>query len=114
MGRRAFDGILFDTNLQFKIIDGTRPECTHAPEFYVRLANSCMDYNSDKWPTAMMIVNIVGYWFGKINRVCSKIQNQIFEADKIKPELVKLKHLIYYYSSKLINKTQIIVNCKIW
>ncbi|RIB15349.1 hypothetical protein C2G38_2192582 [Gigaspora rosea] len=103
MGRRTFDGIPFDTNLQFKIIDGTRPECTHAPEFYVRLANSCMDHDPDKRPTAMMIANIVGYWFGEMNRVDSEIQNQIFEADKIKPEPVKPKYLIYYYSSKLIN-----------
>ncbi|RIB13351.1 hypothetical protein C2G38_2198092 [Gigaspora rosea] len=61
MGRRAFDGIPFDTNLQFKIIDGTRPECTHAPEFYIRLAKSCMDHDSDKRPTAMMIANIQQY-----------------------------------------------------
>ncbi|RIB22886.1 hypothetical protein C2G38_2172765 [Gigaspora rosea] len=49
-GRRASDG-----NLQFKIIDRKRAECNHAPEFYVRLANNCMDNDPDKRQTATIL-----------------------------------------------------------
>ncbi|KAF0499721.1 calmodulin-dependent protein kinase [Gigaspora margarita] len=86
VGRRAFDGIPFDINLQFKIINGTRPECTRAPEFYVRLSSSCMDNDPNKRPTSAIIVNEVARWLDEMNQDDNDIKNRILEADKIKPE----------------------------
>ncbi|CAG8820663.1 3976_t:CDS:2, partial [Gigaspora margarita] len=79
-----FDGIPFDTNLQFKIINGKKPECTHAPEFYIN----------------------------ETNRDDDDIKNQILEAYKIKPEPVVPKNPKDYYSNKLINKNPIISKLK--
>ncbi|KAF0541983.1 kinase-like domain-containing protein [Gigaspora margarita] len=108
----AFDGIPFDTNLQFKIINGKKPECTHDPEFYVILVNSCMDNDPDKRLTDAIIVNKVGHWLDETNRDDDDIKNQILEAYKIKPEPVEPKNPKYYYSNKLINTNPIVSKLK--
>ncbi|RIB10897.1 kinase-like domain-containing protein [Gigaspora rosea] len=105
-GQRPFDGQEFDHRLAIKVCKGLRPEfAPGTPDCYIELANQCMDFDSQKRPSASNIWNILEEWNESIESLDSinEIKKQFLEADKAIKSLPISKHPYEMYSTKIIN-----------
>ncbi|RIB24094.1 kinase-like domain-containing protein, partial [Gigaspora rosea] len=105
-GQRPFDGQEFDHKLAIKVCKGLRPEfAPGTPVCYIELANQCMDFDSQKRPSASKIWNILEEWNESIESLDSinEIKTQFLEADKAIKSLPISKHPDEMYFTKIIS-----------
>ncbi|RIB20867.1 kinase-like domain-containing protein [Gigaspora rosea] len=87
-GKRPFDGYDDSNDLATKICFGLRPGFADGtPDCYVKLAEQCLDSDSQKRPTAYSIYNEINYWL-------DKIKGSDYENEAI-------KHKINYWFDKM-------------
>ncbi|RIB01798.1 kinase-like domain-containing protein [Gigaspora rosea] len=114
-GQRHCDGLQFDNNLTFKIIDGLRPEfAPGTPVCYVKLAEKCMDQDLQKRPTANEIsLKLFRLWgllyYSDMSDNKLHIKEKFLDADKKIKELPNIirKHPDSMYTSKPINTKEL-------
>ncbi|RIB14894.1 kinase-like domain-containing protein [Gigaspora rosea] len=110
-GVPPFDGYLFDNDLAIKICCGLRPKLAlGTPDCYIKLAESCMDSDPQKRPTATMLFDEFSKWYGfisesgKLNEK-SEISNKFWEADYIIQQLpiTTQQNLDSVYTSQFVD-----------
>ncbi|CAG8684530.1 1432_t:CDS:1 [Cetraspora pellucida] len=109
-GKKAFDGVPFNTTLFLKICNkNERPELGEGtPECYVQLAKRCMDSDPNERPTTTIISSRIVYWLDEIEQKNdNEIKKQFLEADNIVPKVETSIHPSYMYTRKLINTKRI-------
>ncbi|RIB26165.1 hypothetical protein C2G38_2030471 [Gigaspora rosea] len=100
-GKPPFENISHQTdNFQLNIINGLRPRFAFGmPDFYIKLAERCMDNDPMKRPTAKEVYVQFQEWEiilnkeqEKLNKDQIKIKNKFLEADRIIPTLSTISH----------------------
>ncbi|RIB22931.1 kinase-like domain-containing protein [Gigaspora rosea] len=127
-GIPPFDGYLFNDDLAIKICSGLRPEfAPGTPDFYIELAESCMNSDPQKRPTAKMLYDEFSKWYNFMNEQDtddemdmfeesddeldekSEISNKFWEANDIIEQLpiIEQKNLDNVYTSQFIDVDKI-------
>ncbi|RIB26158.1 kinase-like domain-containing protein, partial [Gigaspora rosea] len=100
-GKPPFENISHQTvSFKFNIVNGLRPRFAFGtPDFYIKLAERCMDNDPMKRPTAKEVYEQFQEWEiilnkeqEKLNEDQIKIKNKFLEADRIIPTLSTISH----------------------
>ncbi|RIB07081.1 kinase-like domain-containing protein [Gigaspora rosea] len=125
-GIPPFDGYLFNHDLAIKICGGLRPDfAPGTPDCYIKLANSCMNSDPQKWPTAKMLFDEFSKWYDFMNEQDTddevdtfdeydesneldekfEISNKFWEADDIiqQQPITMQKNLDSVYTSQFVD-----------